>query len=130
MRHENAGQFDRAVKRSIRASGREPGIAYREMLRDRFLCRVFSGGDQRFILKGGSELLARMPDARATRNVDFATREKESAESALRALSELVSGDLGDFCAIMEVQPGGMALIKDERPCRRCYVRDARRIRA
>ena len=99
MRYENAGQFDRAAKRSIRESGRDPGVAYREMLRDRFLCRIFGGEDQRFLLKGGGNLLARIPGARATRDVDFATCRAETAESALRALNELASRDLGDFCS-------------------------------
>lgn len=98
MRYESAAQFDRAVKKSIKGSGRDPGVAYREMLRDRFLCRVFSEDDPRFLLKGGSGMLARIPDARATKDVDFATREKETAERALAALNELVSRDLGDFC--------------------------------
>lgn len=99
MQYENAGQFDRAAKKSIRESGRDPGTAYREMLRDRFLCRVFSEDDPRFLLKGGAGMLARIPDARATKDVDFAMRGRESAEAALRELNRLASKDLGDFCA-------------------------------
>lgn len=99
MRYESAGQFDRAAKKSIRESGREPGAAYREMLRDRFLCRIFSEDDPRFLLKGGAGMLARIPDARATKDVDFAMRERESAGSALEALDRLASKDLGDFCS-------------------------------
>ena len=72
MRYENAGQFDRAAKKSIRESGRESGVAYREMLRDRFLCRIFSEDDPRFLLKGGAGMLVRIPGARATKDVDFA----------------------------------------------------------
>ena len=98
MHYENASQFDRAVKKSIKDSGKDPGAAYREMLRDRFLCRIFSEDDPRFILKGGANLLARIPDARATKDVDFATFGRETAESALLALDELASKDLGDFC--------------------------------
>lgn len=98
MRFESADQFDRAAKRAIRASGRNAGEAYREMLRDRFLCRVFSDADDRFILKGGTGLLARIPDARATKDIDFATRTAESVEDVLAALESLVAQDLGDFC--------------------------------
>ena len=98
MRFESAAQFDRAVKKSIRESGKEPGTAYREMLRDRFLCRVFSEDEPSFILKGGSGMLARIPEARATKDVDFAAREVETAESALAVLNDLASKDLGDFC--------------------------------
>lgn len=99
MRYENAGQFDRTAKKLIRESGKDPGAAYREMLRDRFLCRIFSGKEQGFILKGGSGLLARIPDARATRDIDFATYERESSETALQKLDELASRDLDDFCS-------------------------------
>lgn len=98
MQYENAGQFDRAAKKSIRESGRDPGVAYREMLRDRFLCRIFSEDDTRFLLKGGAGMLARIPAARATRDVDFAMCGKESAEVAIKALNRLASKDLGDFC--------------------------------
>jgi hypothetical protein len=87
--YENAGQFDRAVKKSIKDSSRDPGIAYREMLRDRFLCRVFSEDEPRFLLKGGSSMLARIPDARATKDVDFAARGRETTESAIAALDGL-----------------------------------------
>ena len=34
---------------------------------------MFSNPDGRFILKGGSGLLARIPDGRVTRDIDFAT---------------------------------------------------------
>ena len=50
-----------------------PGDGCRRALRDRFLRRVFSNPDGRFILKGGSGLLARIPDGRVTRDIDFAT---------------------------------------------------------
>lgn len=85
MAYRDAAQFDRAAKRAIRESGREAGSAYREMLRDRFLCRVFSGPGERFVLKGGSGLLARIPDARKTRDLDLAAR-------ALRRCSPTSSG--------------------------------------
>lgn len=97
MTYENEGQFDRALKKAIRNAGGDPGDRYRQALRDRFLCRVFSDPDNRFILKGGSGLLARVPDARATKDIDFATTACESSESALAALDALVGRDMGDF---------------------------------
>lgn len=97
MAYENEGQLDRAMKRAIRDAGIDPGNGYRQMLRDRFLCRVFADPDERFILKGGSGLLARIPDARATRDIDFATASRESSKSALAALDGLVGKDAGDF---------------------------------
>ena len=72
MTYENGAQLDRALKRAVRDRGGDPGDGYRQALRDRFLCRVFSDPDGRFILKGGSGLLARIPDGRATRDIDFA----------------------------------------------------------
>lgn len=97
MTYENGGQLDRALKRAVRDRGGDPGDGYRQALRDRFLCRVFSDPDGRFILKGGSGLLARIPDGRATRDIDFATASRESSGDALAALVELASRDMGDF---------------------------------
>ena len=97
MIYENEGQLDRAMKKAIRDAGVESGNGYRQMLRDRFLCRVFADPAERFILKGGSGLLARIPDARATRDIDFATTSRESSESALAALNSLVGRGMGDF---------------------------------
>jgi hypothetical protein len=94
---DDAYAFDRAVKKAIKDSGREPGAAYRQMLRDRFLCRVFSRSDH-FILKGGSGMLARMADSRATRDVDLALSGSGTAVSALEELKALASLDLDDWC--------------------------------
>lgn len=58
MTYENGGQLDRALKRAVRDRGGDPGDGCRRALRDRFLRRVFSNPDGRFILKGGSGLLA------------------------------------------------------------------------
>ena len=91
MTYENGGQFDRALKKAIRESGGDLGDGYRQALRDRFLCRVFSDPDERFILKGGSGLLARIPNGRATRDIDFTTASRESSEAALAALVALAS---------------------------------------
>lgn len=78
--------------------GRDTGERYRQALRDRFLCRVFSDPENRFILKGGSGMLARVPNARATRDADFATRRNESPDEIVNALDELLAADMGDFC--------------------------------
>ena len=90
--------FDRAVKKAVRQSGAEPGAGYRQALRDRFLCRVFSGWNETFVLKGGSGLLARIPDARATRDLDFATSVRGSAADALAEMERIAAIDLGDWC--------------------------------
>ncbi len=91
--------FDRALKKAVRMSGAEPGAGYRQALRDRFLCRVFANGNETFVLKGGSGLLARIPDARATRDIDFATSMRLSAEDALAEMERIAAIDLGDWCS-------------------------------
>ena len=86
MTYENGGQLDRALKKAVRDRGGDPGDGYRQALRDRFLCRVFSDPDGRFILKGGSGLLARIPDGRATRDIDFATASRKSCGGCSNAI--------------------------------------------
>ncbi|MDO4290605.1 MAG: nucleotidyl transferase AbiEii/AbiGii toxin family protein [Eggerthellaceae bacterium] len=90
--------FDRAVKKAVKASGADLGEGYRQALRDRFLCRVFAYGNEEFILKGGSGLLARIPDARATRDLDFASGKRLSAADALDKMKKIAAIDLGDWC--------------------------------
>lgn len=59
---------------------------------------MFSNPEGRYILKGGSGLLARIPGARSTRDLDFAARPRVSAEDALREMEDVAALDLGDFC--------------------------------
>lgn len=51
------------------------------------------------MLKGGSGMLARIPDARTTRDVDLALRSerKESVETVIGDFTALVGQDLGDM---------------------------------
>lgn len=97
MSFESAAKFDATAKRAIKASDGDTGNKYRAMLRDRFLCRVFSDPEERFILKGGSGLLARIPDSRATKDIDFGTREPISADEAFARIDTLAHIDLDDF---------------------------------
>jgi len=51
---------------------RQVGDLIRQAYYDRFLCRVFSEGDEsEWVLKGGSSMLARLPNARRTRDTDL-----------------------------------------------------------
>lgn len=90
--------FDRAIKKVARASGEDPGEAYRRALRDRFMCRVFYGDNESFVLKGGSSMLARIPGVRSTRDLDFATHGRVSAHAALEEMGYIAAIDLGDWC--------------------------------
>ncbi|MFC5931830.1 hypothetical protein D6T64_04460 [Cryobacterium melibiosiphilum] len=62
---------------------------------DRFLCRVFSAPDCPFALKGGTNMLARLPGARRTTDVDLETPEM-TIDEAITQLRAAVSVDLGD----------------------------------
>lgn len=90
--------FDRALKKAIAARGGDSGELYRQMLRDRFLCRVFSEGGEGLVLKGGSVLLARIPDARSTRDIDFGAGRDVDADRVIERLNALAAKDLGDWC--------------------------------
>lgn len=95
--YQTPAAFDRALKKAAKATS-DPGEAYRQALRDRFLCRVFYNGNENFVLKGGSGMLARIPDARATKDLDFATCERINAFDALEEMRRIASIDLGDWC--------------------------------
>ncbi|SKF61398.1 Nucleotidyl transferase of uncharacterised function (DUF1814) [Mycobacteroides abscessus subsp. abscessus] len=63
---------------------------------DRFLSRVFSAGeDSEWLLKGGTSMLARIPTARATTDVDLAATVG-TLDDATDALAEVASRDIGD----------------------------------
>lgn len=52
---------------------------------DRFLSRVFANAeDNGWLLKGGTRLLARVPNSRATKDVDLVTTDKELDEAQAR----------------------------------------------
>ncbi len=63
---------------------------------DRFLCRIFSEKDGPFLLKGGTRMLAAVPNGRATKDVDLEARE-HTLEAAISNLTRLAGIDLGDF---------------------------------
>lgn len=64
---------------------------------DRFLSRIFADQeDSEWLLKGGTGLLARVPQARATKDVDVATTNIGSIDEAVEALQQCVDRDLGD----------------------------------
>ena len=96
--YKTPAEFDRAIKKAARKASGDTGERYRQALRDRFLCRVFSDPDKRFVLKGGSGMLARVPNARATRDTDFATRKKEAPDEIVNTLNMLLASDMEDFC--------------------------------
>jgi hypothetical protein len=69
----------------------------RQAYYDRFLSRVFSeDSDSEWVLKGGSGMLARVPNARRTLDADL-YREGYDKDKALADLRRVAGIDLGDF---------------------------------
>lgn len=91
-----------AAKKRSREAG--PGVKaatvdaqIRQARFDRFLSRVFADGEQSgWMLKGGMSMLARVPAARTTRDVDLAASGAADLAEAEAALSRAVDVDLGD----------------------------------
>ena len=96
MRYKSAFALEMAVKAAAVASPMETGLAMSAFYFHRLLCRVFAGGNDSFVLKGGRAMLARTVDARATRDIDLLSTE-ENLDQALGELIRLVETDLGDF---------------------------------
>lgn len=67
----------------------------RHLAYDRLLARVFSHDPERWLLKGGGALLARIPDARHSKDLDIAY--SGDITKAAGAMAEAVAVDLGDF---------------------------------
>ncbi|MGO4452484.1 nucleotidyl transferase AbiEii/AbiGii toxin family protein [Arthrobacter sp. RAF14] len=61
---------------------------------DRFLSRVFADGGEGWMLKGGSAMLARVPDTRATKDLDLGT--DQDLDEAIRDLEQRVRIEFGD----------------------------------
>ncbi len=88
--------MEQAVKAAAKASGRDVNKAIQAFYHDRFLCRVFSAEEPRFVLKGGQSMLAHIPNARETRDIDLIGRTSDIDE-ALKELIDAASVDLDDF---------------------------------
>ena len=96
MRYETPSALEQAVKVAAKKSGRDTNRAIAGFYHDRFLCRVFATDEPAFVLKGGQSMLAKIPDARETRDVDLLGRAAD-LEEALERLKRAAATDLGDF---------------------------------
>ncbi len=87
-----------AVARA-RTTAEQRGVESASVLRgfvfDRFLARVFTPLDGPWVLKGGNAVLARVNDARATKDLDL-LHEPDDLDAAVAALRHLLGVDLGD----------------------------------
>ena len=100
--YKDPRSVEMAIKEAVRAMhAADPAVSVGERIRqahfDRLLCRVFSQGAQSdWVLKGGTGMLARIPNTRATKDIDlFATGY--TLDQALAALRQLAAVDLGDY---------------------------------
>lgn len=83
------------AKTTATQRGVEPATVLRGFIFDRFLARIFSPPDGLWVLKGGNAVLARVNDARATRDLDL-LHEPDDLDAAVAALRRLLEVDLGD----------------------------------
>ena len=96
MRYKSAAALEMAVKAAAAASPQDTNRAISSFYFHRLLCRIFAGGNDEFVLKGGQSMLARTVDARATRDIDLLAKQAD-LDAALERLKELVETDMGDF---------------------------------
>ena len=96
MRYKSAAALEMAVKAAAAASPQDTNRAISSFYFHRLLCRIFAGGNDEFVLKGGQSMLARTVDARATRDIDLLAKQT-GLDAALERLKELVETDMGDF---------------------------------
>lgn len=100
-----------AITAAARAAAPAMGVKTQDLrsylLFDRFLVRVFRDPDRAFVLKGGTRMLAFIPTARATMDVDLETTL--GLDDADKRLSALVAEDIGDRLIFRRVgrQDGG-----------------------
>ncbi len=96
MGYKTPIDLDKAIKSNAKSSSMDTNRAYVGFFFHRLLCRVFSVSDSHFLLKGGQSVLARTPDARATRDIDLLSEDGD-LEQAIDELKALASMDMGDF---------------------------------
>jgi hypothetical protein len=100
--YKDARSVEMAIKAAAGTAHKvDPSRKIEDLIRqahyDRFLCRIFSGGDgSEWVLKGGSGMLARVPNARRTLDIDL-FRFGYDKDQALVDLRRLAAVDLGDF---------------------------------
>lgn len=85
---------DRA-RAASQATGRPTNELVRRLVYDRFLARVFADPSAPWVLKGGTAVLARVNDARHSKDVDL-LRSLGTIDDALEALRTAVAVDLAD----------------------------------
>ena len=86
-----------ATKAARTRGARDVTTQIRQAQFDRFLSRVFADGNEsEWLLKGGVGMLARVPQARATQDIDLSASRAVDLDTAVQALQEAAGHDLGD----------------------------------
>lgn len=99
--YPTAAGVEAAIKDAAKkAATADPSLNVNERIRlehfNRFLSRVFSeGAESEWLLKGGTGMLARVPSARTTLDIDL-YRHGFTLDQALADLRRLAITDLGD----------------------------------
>lgn len=83
------------AKVTANAAHLETGTVIRRFVFGRFLARVFHDPSAPWVLKGGTAVLARVHDARTTKDVDLLAKGFD-LDAAVQALREAVAFDLAD----------------------------------
>lgn len=112
------------VARANSAARADPRFTVQERLRQfayaRLLARVFTFEPESWVLKGGVSLLARLPGARHSRDVDLWGGQQSLVE-AQRALERASTLDLGDF-ATFDFGPWSARRDEEARPLAQATV--------
>jgi len=103
VRYETAAAFRRALADHLINRARSNGLPVNRLQKqltfERFLARLFHGGGQRWVLKGGYALELRRPGlARATRDIDL-NLPPPAAADLLDELQRAAELDVGDYFA-------------------------------
>ncbi len=83
------------AKTAARSTGRPSNELLREFVYERLLARVFAQTDEPWVLKGGTALLARVDDARHSKDVDL-LHSLSDVDTALIHLRRALARDMGD----------------------------------
>ena len=106
MKYKTPRALEQAVKAAASRSGRDTHEAISEFYHDRFLCRIFASNEPSFILKGGQSMLAKIPNARRTKDIDLLGRTTD-LEEALGELKRAAAIDLEDYNTVGKDIPQG-----------------------
>ena len=86
MKYQTPAALENAILDSARRSEMDTSRAIELFWWDRFLSRIFISASDKFILKGGLSMLARMK-SRYTRDIDLMTQESDIEDAALSELA-------------------------------------------